>query len=64
MNRITKEWWYGEANSAQEACPTAGWLIGNCWVRVRTPRAGWANLERSNYNAQGAKAKRASPLFL
>lgn len=34
MNRITKKWWEGEADSAQEACEKAGWLIGDCWVRV------------------------------
>lgn len=36
-NRATKQWWEGEANSAQEACEKAGWLIGNCWTRERTP---------------------------
>ena len=35
MNRITKEWWEGEANSYQEACEKAGWRVGNCWVRVK-----------------------------
>ena len=37
MNRVTKQWWEGDAESAQEACQKAGWLIGNCWVRERTP---------------------------
>ena len=37
MNRITKEWWEGDADSAQEACQKAGWLIANSWVRERTP---------------------------
>ena len=41
MNRITKEWWEGEANSAHEACQKAGWMIGDCWVRVKTSKAGW-----------------------
>lgn len=43
MNRITKEWWNGEANSAQEACEKAGWLIGNCWVREFSQKGygGW-----------------------
>jgi hypothetical protein len=41
MNRITKEWWEGEADSAQEACHKAGWMIGDCWVRVKTSKAGW-----------------------
>ena len=40
MNRITKEWWEGEASSAQEACQKAGWMIGDCWVRVRTSHRG------------------------
>lgn len=31
MNRITKEWWEGEANSAQEACQKAGWLDCGEW---------------------------------
>ena len=26
-----------EAESAQEACEKAGWLIGDCWVRELTP---------------------------
>ena len=37
MNRTTRQWWEGDAESAQEACQKAGWLIGNCWVRERTP---------------------------
>jgi len=37
MNRVTKQWWEGDADSAQQACQEAGWLIGNCWVRERTP---------------------------
>lgn len=37
MNRISKEWWEGEAESAQEACDQAGWFIGDCWVRNKTP---------------------------
>jgi len=43
MNRITREWWEGEANSAHEACQLAGWLIGDCWVRQYSPRGagGW-----------------------
>jgi len=31
-NRITKEIVKVEANSAQEACEKAGWMIGDCWV--------------------------------
>ena len=43
MNRITKEWWDGEAESAQEACSKAGWLIGDCWVREHSDKGsrGW-----------------------
>lgn len=43
MNRITKEWWEGEADSAQEACNKAGWLIGDCWVRQYSSKGcgGW-----------------------
>jgi len=42
MNRLTKQWWEGDAESPQEACRAAGWqkagwLIGDCWVRERTP---------------------------
>lgn len=56
-NRVTREWWEGEASSAQEACNKAGWLIGNCWVRERTqaqldftrdshyPGAGWKTVK-------------------
>lgn len=35
MNQITKEWWEGEADSARGACEKAGWLIGECRVRVK-----------------------------
>lgn len=41
MNRVTREWWEGSAASAQEACKEAGWMIGDCWVRERTPLYGW-----------------------
>ena len=37
QNRITKEWWDGQAESADQACAQAGWQIGHCWVRERTP---------------------------
>ncbi len=37
QNRITQQWWEGQAASAQEACDQAGWQIGDCWVRERTP---------------------------
>lgn len=38
MHRGTGKFWDGEAGSAQEACEKAGWMIGDCWVRERTPR--------------------------
>jgi len=41
MNRITMEWWEGEALSAVRACRKAGWIIGDCWVRVQTLHKGW-----------------------
>jgi len=37
MNRVTLQWWEGEASSAQEACQKAGWMIGDCWVREYVP---------------------------
>ena len=40
QNRITNEWWEGQAASAQEACEQAGWQICNCWVR-EFPLARW-----------------------
>jgi len=45
MNQITKKWWEGEATSAQEACEKAGWLIGACFVRVRTEKMGWGKIK-------------------
>jgi len=39
-NRITKQLWRGWAKSAQEACEAAGWLIGNCFVRVLASHLG------------------------
>ena len=46
QNRITQEWFDTEAESAQEACAQAGWLIGDCWVREQThnPYVGWRNV--------------------
>ena len=43
MNRVTREWWDGEASSAQEACQKAGWRIGECWVREHSDKGsgGW-----------------------
>ena len=50
MNRITKQWWEGEAQSAQEACQKAGWMIGDCWVRIRTPGQGWGKIREEKGN--------------
>lgn len=43
QNRVTKEWWEGEAESATAACQKAGWRPGNCWVREYSPKGcgGW-----------------------
>ena len=45
-NRITGEWFDTHADSAQEACLKASWLIGDCWVReaTRTGYGGWRNV--------------------
>lgn len=37
FHRELKKFWDGKANSAQEACQKAGWLIKDTWVRERTP---------------------------
>ena len=37
FHRPTYNWWEGRAPSAQEACDKAGWPIGDCWVRMKTP---------------------------
>ena len=44
QNRITKEWWEGQAASAQEGCEQAGWKIGNCWVREVPTEVNEANV--------------------
>ena len=41
MNRVTNKWWQGEAESAHEACVTAGWPMEECWVREQKSRGGW-----------------------
>lgn len=50
MNRISKEWYECGAESAQEACKQAGWLIGDCWVRAYSPKGsgGWKTPEELN----------------
>lgn len=37
MNRITRQWWDGEAESAHEAYQKAGWPVADCWVRQYVP---------------------------
>jgi len=37
MNRVTGEWWNGEAPSYRLACEKAGWPVADCWIRVHTP---------------------------
>ena len=37
QNRITRDWWEGDAKTAAEACKFAGWNFRHCWVRERTP---------------------------
>ncbi len=47
FHRVLEEFKDVEANSADEACQQAGWLIGDCWVREQTwgPHAsGWRNV--------------------
>jgi len=50
MNRITKQWWDGEADSAQQACEKAGWLIGDCWVRQELSPGGWGKPRERRQN--------------
>lgn len=38
QHRPTGQWWNGSARSAQEACASAGWPIGECFVRERRQR--------------------------
>jgi len=33
QNRVTHTMFMVTAESAQQACEKAGWLIGDCWVR-------------------------------
>ena len=60
VNRITKDCWDGEAESAQEACQRAGWLIGNCWVRKYPPKGSEDEEEAKRaFNERLASAERA-----
>lgn len=48
-HRELKQFQEFEAESAQEACQKAGWLIGDCWVREETRGKyanGWRNITR------------------
>jgi hypothetical protein len=57
MNRITQGWWEGEADSAQEACEKAGWLIGNCWVRQYSTKGsgGWKTPDELRAKKEGGR---------
>lgn len=46
-NKITGEWWEGEAVSAEMACSGAGWALGFCEVKEKTTRGagGWKKPE-------------------
>lgn len=49
FHRITHEFRDVEAESAQEACDSVGWLIGDTWVREKTYGKythGWSNITR------------------
>lgn len=49
FNRITHEFRDVEAGSAQEACQSAGWFIGDTWVREETRGEhanGWRNITK------------------
>lgn len=43
LNRTTRNWWEGEAESSEAACQLAGWPLAACWVRVFSPKGsgGW-----------------------
>jgi len=43
MNKTTKDWWEGGANSAAEAIKRAGWPAEESWIRERSHRGagGW-----------------------
>ncbi|MBA7677804.1 hypothetical protein ES703_86068 [subsurface metagenome] len=48
-HRILKQFSDVAADSAQEACERARWLIGDVWVRVQTKgkySTGWSNVTR------------------
>ena len=42
QNKITREWWEGEAGSTGEACTRAGWADNDCWIIVKTYWCSWA----------------------
>lgn len=49
FHRVLRQFKDVEANSAQEACETVGWLIGDTWVRERTwgpHRHHWSNVTK------------------
>jgi len=48
MNRITHEWWQGEAGSVQKACEKAGWPIEQSLVKQHSAKGcgGWKNPDK------------------
>ena len=49
FHRVLKEFRDIKASSAQEACQSVGWLIGDTWVREETRGKyanGWRNFTR------------------
>ena len=49
FHRVKQEFQDVDAESAQEACQKAGWLIGDTWVREETRGQyanGWRNITR------------------
>jgi len=61
MSRITGQWWEGEANSAQEACGQAGWIIGDCWVRQYYPKRGWKKPEKAEEKPKAQAKPQVQP---
>lgn len=60
-HRVTGEYQDIEANSAQEACNKFGWLIGDVFVRERTPRVASSTSESG---AKGGGWKYVTPLHI
>jgi hypothetical protein len=41
MNNITRDWWEGMADDANQALSKAGWIIKECLVKVRNVHGAW-----------------------